>query len=376
MDWTPHAERLADASVHPVSRWHPLVARTPRHVFTPRWWVGEGNGWALRDGPSDEQAWLTAAYANRSLVTSVAGWHADQAARGDAPTGLPTSSSTLPGLVVNMLRHGMIADDMRLAIVGAGTGYSSALAAKRLGEERVTAFEVDPYAAKAATERLAEIDLHPQVITADATGSLPSSYDRIVSMVGVPRIPASWLDALRPGGRLVTTIAGMGIIITADKDQEGGGATGRVEWDRAGFMATRYDGGDYPAPLDSVFAHHQDGEQVGPGRYPVIAVMESWELWSVLQLAAPGIQHHYSEADGVRTAVMVHADGSWARATGRRGETPQVHQGGPRRLWDELDRIRDEWEAEGYLQLYGAKAIIRPDGTCHLVRGRWRALIA
>ena len=46
---------------------------------------------------------------------------------------------------------------------------------------------------------------------------------------------------------------------------------------------------------------------------------------------------------------MVHADGSWARATGAGDDTPTVHQGGPRRLWDILDGIRLDWLRDGSL---------------------------
>lgn len=43
-----------------------------------------------------------------------------------------------------------------------------------------------------------------------------------------------------------------GLIITAEKDHAGG-ATGRVEWDRASFMAARASD-DYPAALNDLFA--------------------------------------------------------------------------------------------------------------------------
>jgi protein-L-isoaspartate O-methyltransferase len=87
----------------------------------------------------------------------------------------------------------------------------------------------------------------------DITGPLPEEpgeYDRIISTVSVRPIPASWLAALRPGGRLVTTTAGTGLIVTADK-QADGGAVGQVQQDRAGFMATRH-GDDYAPGLDEL----------------------------------------------------------------------------------------------------------------------------
>ncbi|MCK9932721.1 hypothetical protein MXD62_37240 [Frankia sp. Mgl5] len=48
----------------------------------------------------------------------------------------------------------------------------------------------------AAAGRLAALDLHPTALTVDATGPLPGTYDRIVSMVSVPSIPPSWLATI------------------------------------------------------------------------------------------------------------------------------------------------------------------------------------
>jgi SAM-dependent methyltransferase len=251
------------------------------------------------------------------------------------------------------------------------------LLAARFGDERVTSVDVDPYLIKAAGERLASIGLHPRVRTVDATGPLPGTYDRIVSMVSVSPIPASWVTALRPGGRLVTVLARTTAILTATK-QDDGWVEGHIEWDRAGFMAVR-SGPDYPPGVDALFTsiEHADGDEVKPGRYPVVNVNEAWELQSVLEVTAPGIQHYYDEADdGTRTAWMVHADGSWARATAHGTDTPILAQGGPRRLWDILDEVRDYWLCHGYFQLYGAKVFIPPEGgKIHLTRGDWEAAI-
>jgi protein-L-isoaspartate O-methyltransferase len=103
----------------------------------------------------------------------------------------------------------------------------------RLGAEHVTSVDVDPYLTASASERLDSVGLRPTVLTVDATGPLLGMYDRIITTVAVRPVPASWLAALRPGGRLVTTIAGTGLILTADKTDDGG-ALGRIEWDRAG----------------------------------------------------------------------------------------------------------------------------------------------
>ena len=218
--------------------------------------------------------------------------------------------------------------------------------------------------------------LRPTVLTVDATGTLPGTYDRIIATVAMRPVPASWLAALRPRGRLVTTIAGTGLILTADKTDDGG-ALGRIEWDRAGFMVSR-PGRGYPPPLweRNKAAHDGDGDQVTQGRYPVVNVMEAWELWSMVTVQAPGVEHHYSEDGDLQTAWMLHPDGSWARASAVGAAAPVVHQSGARRLWDLLDDIREMWLRDGSLPIYGASATITPDGEIHLRRGKWRASLS
>ena len=384
MNWEPSAGMLAAAVTHPASRWRPAVTAVPRHLFTPRWWEWAAPGpglwhdqWELRDGPADTAAWLDAAYADRSLVTQVGPLHADHARPADRPEGRPTSSATLPGLLVQMYRHAMISDSVDVLDVGTGSGYGTALLCKRLEDNRVTSIDVDEYLTKAAAERLDGIGLHPQVIATDATGPLPGTYDRIVSTVAVRPVPASWLTALHPGGRLVTTITGTTLIVTADKTPDGG-ATGRTEWDRAGFMHARTGPAYPPADLEHFTAiRDARGDQITIGRFPVINVNEAWELYSMLGITAPGIQHHYEEdGHGTRTAWMIHPDGSWARATtATADQAPVIHQAGPRHLWTLLDETRHNWLKDGSLPAYGARVTITPDGTITLKRGRWEATI-
>lgn len=240
----------------------------------------------------------------------------------------------------------------------------------------MTSVDVDEYLVTAATERLASAGLHPAVSVCDATGPLPGTFDRIVSMMSVAPVPASWLAALRPRGRLVTVLAGTGLLVTADKTPDGG-AAGRVEWYRAGFMAAR-SGPDYPSTLLDRFpaARDADGEQVTTGRYPVVRIGDAWELYSMLGVTVPGVEHHYEQThEGQRTVWLLHPDGSWARATSTADGPPVVHQSGPRRLWDIVDEIRHAWLIDGRLPAYGATVSITPEGSIQLRRGRWEATI-
>ncbi len=376
MDWEMRAGRLADQVTDPDSRWLAPVARVPRHELVPRWWdVDDSGGWVLREGVNEPDKWVEAAYADRSLVTRVGRLHADHAKPGDRPEGLPTSSATLPSLVVRMLRHGRLGAGLPFLDLGTGAGGLTAYACHRLGDGNVTSLDVDPYLVSAAGERLASMGCHPKLVTADATEHIPGRYERIVSTVALAPGPGlrTVLRSLVPGGRIATTLARTSLVVTGWKHANGD-VVGRVERDMAGFMLTR-SGDDYPPALAELFvlARKANGDETSTGRYPVLDVANAWEVRSMLEVTAPGVELDFHQDDDRRTAYLVHPDGSWARASAERFEPPTVHQGGPQRLWTALERIRNRLNAEGSLPLLGARVRITPDGVCHLARGKWRA---
>lgn len=374
IDWKPYAADLAAEVTHPGSFWWESISEVPRHLLVPRWWAQDAGRWMCVDGPADEEMWVKAAFTDSTLVTRVGPTHADDARAEQPAVGMPTSSSTLPSLVVAMLEHARVGPGDEVLDLATGSGYSAALACHLLTDELVTTMDIDPYLTEVAAERLDYIGYRPQVVTGDAAGPLPGVFDRIVSMVSVPRIPVSWLHALPAGGRLVTTIAGTGLIITADKTPEGG-ASGRIEWDRAAFMATRT-GSDYAGLLNDVFTTASEAEgDVHLSPFPVLDVMRAWEVWSMLTLAAPDIEHRTGTGDdGSRMTWLLHPDGSWARARTPEGErTATVHQGGPRRLYTLLDDIRWRWLEHGELPVYGAQVTITPEGETTMSRDGWTA---
>ncbi|ADP78352.1 methyltransferase domain-containing protein [Pseudofrankia inefficax] len=371
-EWPALARDLADKVTHPGSRWHPVIASIPRHAFVPAWWARSDGGWQLRRGP------LAEVYVNQTLVTRVGPHHANHGyPPGGPPVGRSTSSSTLPGLLLTMYRDAQLAEGLDIADVGTGSGYGAALLATRYGASHVTTMDVDPYLVEAAAVALDAGGLAPAAQVVDATGPLPGTYDRIVSTVSVRSIPPSWLAALRPGGRLVTSITGTWLVLTAWRTADGE-IWGKVARHWAGFMPTR-SGGDYPPEwADFADLATRDGDEVGAGRYPVLDIDDAWELSTMLALAAGvDVEHQYLPPgpDGAHTALMAHPDGSWARATAIGTEAPLVHQGGPRRLWDLLDGVRDDWLRMGMAPWLGAHALVRPDGAVVLAMGSWRATI-
>lgn len=389
-DWEAAAQRLAASTViRPESRWYQPLATTPRHLFVPRWWTRATNSdgeavWKLRDGASDPEAWLRDTYADTTLVTRVGALHADHAQADQTPVrgraGRSTSSSTLPTLILTMYRAAWITDTSRVLLT-CGSGYGTALACARLGEDQVTSVDIDPYLVQSARKRLAEAGHQPRLEVCDLTGDLPEgTYDRIISTVAVPAVPTSWLRALGPGGRLVTTIVDTGLVIVADKTPDGG-AAGHVAPEAAGFMSARhsedYDDAFPENPPLWQTAQHADGDSISTSRYPLMYVPDTWDVRSTLELEVPGIDHRQHTApDGTRTVYMLHADGSWARATAAgRKDCPTVHQGGPRRLWDKLDRIRTWLVVDGDLPVRGATVTIAPDGAVTFSRRGWSATL-
>ena len=95
----------------------------------------------------------------------------------------------------------------RVVHVGAGTGYYTAMLAMLVGTAgRVEAYEIEPELARRARENLVEF---PQVEVhchSGAEGPLPGC-DMLYVNASAPEPLAVWLDALRPGGRLLFPLA-------------------------------------------------------------------------------------------------------------------------------------------------------------------------
>ncbi|WP_353964039.1 hypothetical protein [Streptomyces canus] len=129
--------------------WHGTVSATPRHVLLPRWWRripdSPAEDWQLVGHDLNQADRIRAVYTDETLVTRVGPLHADHARPVDHATGSPTSSSTLPGLIVSMLHMLDAKPGQDVLDVGTGSGYSAALRGHRIGDDHVTSVDVDPY---------------------------------------------------------------------------------------------------------------------------------------------------------------------------------------------------------------------------------------
>jgi len=376
-DWAEAARKLAAEVTAGAPEWHDAVCATPRHQLVPRWWepVPDSYPFVWRVvTPAEDQPWLHV-YGDETLVTRIGPHHVDHAGPDDHPPGLPTSSSTLPGLIVRMLHLLDPQPGERVLDAGTGAGYSTALLGHRIGDEYVTSIDIDAYLVEAARERLATFGRLPRIQVADATDALPDhEYDRILATVSVRPIPPRWLEALRPGGRIVATIANTSLLIAANMDGDGI-ARGGVRPDPASFMRTRQQA-DYPSRLDDVYAAARDqpGDEVRKLDGPTPDLWADWSLRCLYELDSPDIENRSATCDdGTELLWLLAADGSWARADEADGT---VHQSGPRRLWDDLMRVEARWETTGRFPLHQMTVEFGPESnTIAGPGGGWRLTI-
>ena len=96
--------------------------------------------------------------------------------------------------------------------VGAGTGYYTAILAQLVGSSgQVHAYEIDESLADRARGNLKDL---PQVNVQARSGIAPDlpKADLIYVCAGAAQPAREWLDALRPGGRLIFPLAPVGVL--------------------------------------------------------------------------------------------------------------------------------------------------------------------
>ncbi|MFI6688439.1 methyltransferase domain-containing protein [Streptomyces sp. NPDC050485] len=209
----------------------------PRERFTPDrvWWhLRDDSGcYPVLDRQVQPDEWLEAVYTpDAPLITQIA----DGAVRiEDGPTRSSgfTSSISCPLVVVSMLHHLDPEPGETILEIGTGTGYNTALLARRIGPGQLVTIENQPALAERAEQNLQALGGdQPLVVTGDGEQGYPerAPYDRILSTVGVRQVPPAWLHQVRAGGVIVTPIAtpfGCDALAKLVCDGEGG-ASGRL----------------------------------------------------------------------------------------------------------------------------------------------------
>lgn len=341
--------------------WRRAVETVPRHRFVPGFYLPSGSVdgltvWEPVTAALDPERWLQAAYTDTTLITQFDGDEPDWTRPRPRHGGAPTSSSTLPSLVVQMWSDADIADGHNVLEIGTGTGYSTALACERLaGTGDVTSLEVDPHRLDQAATALYECGYSPDLAVADGLwGYWPSApFDRIVAACSVRRVPATWLAQTTPGGKILTTLSGwlygyarVLLTVSGPHTAEGPLLPGTIS-----FMAARQQ--ERPAPGNPAhWAHLTADAPARPVRHAPTRLDEATDTGFfgrfIAQLAAPDTQLAIHTVDGQEVRQLLDVTtGSVATLTSTADGRYLVRQAGPRRLWDSVEAAWDAWDQAG-----------------------------
>ncbi|MCW2919735.1 MAG: hypothetical protein JWN52_7803 [Actinomycetia bacterium] len=338
--------------------WRSAVETVPRHRFVPGFYLRaahrSGDGlpvWEPVTVQTDRDRWLEAAYTDQTLITQFDGDEPDWNHPTPRTGGAPTSSSTLPSLVVRMWADADLCDGHTVLEIGTGTGYSTALACERLGDSgSVTSIDIDPHRLDEAASALHGCGYSPGLAAADGLyGYRPySPYDRVVAACSVRTIPDTWLAQTRPGGKILTTLSGWlygyaRVLLTVQRDDT---AEGPLLPGTVSFMAARtqnppaFGNPAHWATLtrdaDPRPARHNPDRLTEP-------TSESFFARFLAQLAAPNAQLgtvgdtvHLIDVTTGSAATLTPVDGVW-----------QARQSGPAQIWDAIETALDAWDEAG-----------------------------
>lgn len=345
------AQLVGSGALH-SGAWIDTFTRVPRHPFLRRFFrqTADHSGWEAVDG--DDPGAREEVYRDATWVTQLdhdphRWWEARET--GVPVSGVPTSSSTAPGLMALMLETLDVRDGHRVLEVGTGTGYHAALLSQRLGGDRVSTVEVDADVAAGAEEGLRACGYAPTVVVADGAAGHPpgAPYDRLVATCAVPTVPPAWLAQVRPGGQVVTSVhreLGGGPLVRLHVDDEGG-AKGRFLPQYGGFMPLHH----HPAPDAAArLAAALDTGAASAERWRVsevdAAAVDDPDFGMVAALHLPDVASvEFVPAHGPQRWLLA-ADGSWACVD---VATRRVRQHGDRCVWEELERAYHQWRRDG-----------------------------
>ncbi|MDF5753633.1 ATP-grasp peptide maturase system methyltransferase [Spongiactinospora sp. TRM90649] len=344
------ADMLVQAGAITDPTWREVFASVPRHHFVPHFAYAtntpQGTHYRLITSadPAHRDAWLKGVYSDTTLLTHIEGEPVEaRFAQSKGGHGRQTSSSTQPSLMARMLHALDLRDHHTVLEIGTGTGYNAALLSRRLGGHRVTSIDIDPELTKRAEAKLAELGLYPKIRTADGRQGHPACtpYDRMISTCALPYLPPAWIEQTRPGGLIITNLAGLvgGAMLLAEVGPRNT-ARGRFLADWAGFMPSRH-------PTKP--PHQAAGDHVAGTTRLSPKVLDDPAFAFCAQLHVHNARRYWATDENGRDLTgLATPDGSWAEVYEPDADGSHLlHQAGPARLWSGLEEAYAWWRSAG-----------------------------
>ncbi|MFF7988755.1 ATP-grasp peptide maturase system methyltransferase [Kitasatospora xanthocidica] len=354
------AAQLTATGVVRSREWEAAVMSVPREVFLSNgWFEYDTNGWYRPVSLTTSPELISRVYEDDSLVTQLGGVFPSQVdGRLMQP---PTSSSTMPSLVVRMLEDLQVSRGMSVLEVGTGTGYSTALLTHVVGEDDVTSVEVDRDVSGRAGAALGSLGYWPDLVVGDGLKGHPAGapYDRVIATCGVHTIPAAWVEQAKPGGLILATVCGwMNSSELARLTVQGDGtARGTFLGGQISFMLAR----PHTPPALGVLPDLKTGDERGAA-YGATA-LDDWTARFVAQIAAPRAQKVTLTLDGREQHLLIDVEaGAWAVLVPQDDEKWTVRQGGPARIWDDVEEHLTWWHTDGSPGLEQFEITVTPNG--------------
>ncbi|WP_328470801.1 ATP-grasp peptide maturase system methyltransferase [Streptomyces sp. NBC_00448] len=335
--------RLTDEGTLTEAGWRGAAASVARELFTGAYFrpVTGSVPTGFRPVREGEPGWLEGVYSDATLITQLDGRIRPDDVTEAVVTGSPSSSSTLPSLVLRMWQQLDAEPGHQVLEVGTGTGYSTAIGAHRLGDANLTSIEYDPVVGGAAAVALEAAGFAPRLIVGDGLRGDPDGgrYDRLIATCAVRYIPLPWLHQVRPGGKILVTLSGWSYanaLALLDVTNPGE-ATGRFLPGRTSFMIARPHDRP-PRPALALLPGDERPSRIDP------ATLDDWTGGWIAQLAAPSAERLGAGAEQILWDVST---GSQARTAPDSPGGWTVVQRGPVRLWDRVEQAVQRWQAAG-----------------------------
>jgi methyltransferase of ATP-grasp peptide maturase system len=354
------AASLADAGYVRSPQWLAAVDDVPRHLFIPEFFdrndPDDGSPTvyvpvsAQRSGTA---RWLELVYSDETWVTQLdANLAPADLPAGEHRSGVPTSSSSLPSLVIGMWEDLDVDDGHQVLEIGTGTGYSTALGCQRLGDDHVTSVEVDPAVADRARAALGAAGYRPRLIVGDGLAGAPGAapYDRVIATCALRSVPPGWIEQSRPGTVILVTLTGWlgasGLAKLTVTDPVSGTAEGMFIDPSVNFMPARSQTPEFvviPTRDDDTLISQRPAV-IGPD----ILTATSAAHW-LIQLIAPSAQYlaFGPDSDDLPEHLLVQSDESYAAFYPSPTGEWIVRQGGRSALWDNVEHAIKQWQAAG-----------------------------